>query len=161
MTAVVHTLKTGTATTLTTTGGSPANLSAVSAGDFDFRAGGTTNLFEQLLAKLELTCRWATTTGIVAGTIVADAYIVPWDMASAAAVAIDTTAGASYIPLPYRVGSFSAHKGSLATGTDFIFQTAAFELFPEKCSIYILNRSGQTITGNWTLKMLPASAQSN
>jgi hypothetical protein len=37
--------------------------------------------------------------------------------------------------------------------------TAPFDLFPALYTVYILNRSGQTIAANWTLKILPCEAQ--
>lgn len=151
------TLKTGTAVTVTSTGGSASNLSAISAGTVDFRSGGTTNLVEELSAFAELTCQWGTITGIAAGTVVGDLYLVP-ALDGTNYADIDSTGGASYIASNYRVGSFVSPK-ALSTATDYRFATAVFDLFPALYTVYILNRSGQTISANWTLKILPAEAQ--
>lgn len=150
-------LKTGTAVTITSSGGSTTTGTATSAGDIDLRSSGTANLIEELMAFLELTCQWATTTSIAAGTIVADVYLVP-KLDGTNAVDIDTTGGSSYIASNHRVGSFVSPK-ALSTATDYRFATAVFDLFPALYTVYILNRSGQTISANWTLKILPAEAQ--
>lgn len=150
-------LKTGTAVTVTTTGGSATNLSAVSAGDVDFRSGGTANLIEQMLAFAELKAQWSTVSGIAAGSLIADLYLVP-KLDGTNAVDIDTTGGASFIPSTFRVGSFMAAKQPTSS-TDARFATAVFELFPALYTAYIINRSGQTISANWTLKLLPAEGR--
>lgn len=150
-------LKTGTAVTVTSSGGSATSGSAASAGDVDFRGSGTANLIEQLMAFAELTCQWGTTTSIAGGTVVADLYLVP-KLDGTNAVDIDSTSGSSYIPSNFRVGSFVAPK-ALSTSTDYRFATAVFDLFPALYTAYIINRSGQTISSNWTLKLLAAEAQ--
>lgn len=161
MAAVVHTLKTGTATTITSGGTSLANLTAVSAGVIDLRAAGTTNLIEQISAYLELTSQWTTITNITAGVVVADAYLVP-SLDGTNYADVDTSSGASYIASDFYAGSFVAPK-QLVTVTNYRFATKPFDLFPGLYTVYVLNRSGQTMngSGNWTLKILPASAQSN
>ena len=151
------TLKTGTAVTVTSSGGSTTTGTATSAGDVDLRAAGTANLIEELMAFAELTAQWGTTTSIAAGTIIADLYLVP-KLDGTNAAAVDTTSGSSYIASNFRVGSFVSPK-ALSTSTDYRFATAVFDLFPALYTVYILNRSGQTISANWTLKILPAEAQ--
>lgn len=150
-------LKEQAVATVTSSGASTTNLSATSAGTIDMRTAGTTNLIENLVALAELTCQWGTTTNIAAGTIVADLYLVPV-MDGTNAADIDATAGASYIAANYRVGYFVSPK-TLSTSTDYRFVTAVFDVFPGKYTAYILNRSGQTISVNWTLKVVAARAQ--
>ena len=152
-------LKTGTAVTITSTGAALTTGTAVSAGTIDLRSGGTANLIEQLMAFLELTCQITTITGVIAGTIIADAYLVP-ALDGTNYVDVDTTGGASYIASNFRVGSFVSPK-QLVTLTTYRFATPIFDLFPALYSVYILNRSGETInaSGNWTLKILAAEAQ--
>lgn len=150
-------LQTGTAVTVTSTGASTTNLSATSAGTVDLRSGGMTNLIEQLQAIAELTCQWATITGIADGTIVADCYFVP-ALDGTNYASIDSAAGASYIPSNYRVGSFVAAPAPTAS-TNYRFALAPFDLFPALYTVYILNRSGQTISANWTLKLLADAAR--
>lgn len=152
------TLKSGTAASLTTTGSSMTNGSAALAAAVDFRTGGTTNLIEQLQAVVEVVCQWSTVTGIVAGTIVADVYFVPRNFADSADCDVDLTAGSSYIAPQYRVGSLTAPKAPTAS-TDATYQTAPFNLDPRKGKIYILNRSGQTISANWDATILAWAAQ--
>lgn len=141
--------------TLTTAGASLTTGSAGLAGQLDCRAAG--NAADMLNALLSLTAQWATVTGIAAGTTVADLYLVP-AIDGANFPDIDTTAGASYIPFTMRVGSLVASKIPTAA-TNALFQSAAIDLMPVLYNVYILNRSGQTISANWTLKALAAAAQ--
>ena len=150
-------LKTGTAVTVTSSGGSTTAGSATSAGDVDLRSGGTSNLIEQILGFAELTCQWATTTSIGAGTIVAVLYLVP-KLDGTNAADIDSSSGAAYISANYRVGSFIAPK-ALSTSTNYRFATPVFDLFPALYTVYLLNSSGQTVSANWTLKLLTARGQ--
>lgn len=150
-------LKTGTAVTVTSSGGSTSNGSATSAGTVDLRSGGTANLIEQLQAIAELTCQWGTVTGIVDGTIVADCYFVP-ALDGSNYASVDLTSGAAFIASNYRVGSFVAAPAPTAS-TNYRYATAPFDLFPALYTIYIINRSGQTISANWTLKLLACEAQ--
>lgn len=64
--------------TTTSSGSSLTNGSAGVANgtaNFDVRSGG--NFEEDRTAQFELICQWATVTGIVAGTIVAELYLLP------------------------------------------------------------------------------------
>ena len=151
-------LKTGTAVTITSTGGSTTNGSATSAGTIDLRAAGTANLIEELQAFMELTCQWATVTSIAAGTIAADVYLVPALDGTNYATVTAAGAGADYIASTMRVGSCVVTNTPTAA-TNYRYVTAPFDLFPALYTVYILNRSGQTISANWTLKILPCEAQ--
>lgn len=150
-------LLTGTAITVTSTGASTTNGSATSAGTVDLRSGGTTNLIEQLQAIAELTCQWSTITGIVDGTIAADCYFVP-ALDGTNYASIDSTSGSAFISSNYHVGSFVVAPAPTAS-TNYRYATAVFDLFPALYTVYILNRSGQTISANWTLKLLPSAAR--
>lgn len=142
--------------TITSTGASATTASAVSAGaDFDCRSGGGNP--EDLEARFELTCQWATVTGIVAQTVVAEFYLLP-KLDGTNLPDIDATGGASVLPASLYVSSFVATKTPTAT-TNARFQTGSILLFPTLYTPYILNRSGQTITANWTLKAVSARMQ--
>ncbi|WP_198116924.1 hypothetical protein [Massilia rhizosphaerae] len=108
-------------------------------------------------ALFTLTAQWATVTGIAAGTTVADLYLVP-AIDGSTFPDIDTTSGSSYVPFTMRVGSFVAPKAPSA-GTNMTFQSNSVDLFPVLYNVYIINRSGQTMSANWTLKALAAAAQ--
>lgn len=146
-----------TPVTITSSGSSVATATASSAGTIDLRASGTANLIENLVAFMELTCRFTTITNIIAGVLVAEAFLVP-ALDGTNYADVDTTSGASYIPNAYRVGTFTSHK-QLVTATDYRFATAPFELFPALYTAYVLFRAGQTVTANWTLKIAAARAQ--
>jgi hypothetical protein len=96
-------------------------------------------------------------TGIAAGTVIADLYLVP-AIDGTNFPDIDTTAGASVIPYTMLAGSFVAAK-TPGVSTNAVFQSAVADLMPVLYNVYILNRSGQTISANWTLKVLAAAAQ--
>lgn len=142
--------------TLTTTGGSTTNGTATAAGtDLDVRAAG--NAGDTFSGNFLLICQWSTVTGIVAGTIVADLYLVP-KIDGTNLPQIDTTSGSSFIPYVFRVGPFSAAKAPTTT-TDTYFALPNIDLQPLLYTAYILNRSGQTISANWSLKTVVAYAQ--
>lgn len=145
--------------TLTSTGASLTNGSAGSAGtDFDARsAGGTGNAEGDIEARFELTCQWATVTGITAGTIVAELFLVP-KLDGTNLPDVDTTSGSSRLPAGAFAAAFDATKAPTAN-TNARFITPLLEIFPALYTAYILNRSGQTISANWTLKVVPSQAQ--
>jgi hypothetical protein len=142
--------------TLTTTGASLTTGSAgVAATQLDCRASG--NAADMFTALFSLAAQWATVTGITAGTTIADIYLVP-AIDGSNFPDIDTTAGASYIPYPHRAGSFVAPK-TPATNTNMLFQSAPVDLLPVLYNVYLINRSGQTISANWTIKAVAVAAQ--
>jgi hypothetical protein len=149
-------LKEQAVVTLTSTGASLTTGSAGLAGtQLDCRAAG--NAADLFAALFSLTAQWATVTGIAAGTTIADLYLVP-AIDGTNFPDIDTTAGASYIAYPHRVGSFVAAKAPTAN-TNALFQSQPVDLMPVLYNVYIINRSGQTMSANWTLKALAAAAQ--
>jgi len=150
-------LKEQSVVTITSSGSSVATGTAVSAGTINMQAAGTSSLIENLRAFAELTCQFATITGITAGILVADLYFVP-AIDGTNYADVDTSSGVSYVTNNYRVGSFVAHK-QLVTATDYRFASAPFDLFPAKYTAYVLFRAGQTVTANWTLKLMAARAQ--
>lgn len=145
--------------TLTSTGASLTNLSAAAAGtDLDVRSAG--NAAEDFQGVFELTCQWGTVTGIAAGTVIGDLYLVP-KMDGTNLPQIDLTADGSYIPATYRVGSLIAAQAPTAN-TDTKFTTNPLDgvsLMPLLYTAHLLNRSGQTISANWTLKAITARDQ--
>lgn len=143
--------------TLTSTGASLTTGSSGLAGtQLDCRAAG--NAADFFTALLSLTAQWATVTGIAAGSTVADLYLVP-AIDGTNFPDVDTTTGTSYIPFTMRVGGgFVAPKAPTAA-TNMLFQSVAVDLMPVLYNVYIINRSGQTMSANWTLKALAAAAQ--
>lgn len=142
--------------TLTSTGASLTTGSAGLAGTtLDCRAAG--NAADMFSALFTLQAQFGTVTGIAAGTTIADLYLVP-AIDGTNFPDVDTTAGASYIPFTMRAGSFVAPK-AMTAATNMLFQSASVELMPVLYNVYILNRSGQTMSTNWTLKALAAAAQ--
>lgn len=142
--------------TLTSTGASLTSGSAGLAGtQLDCRNAG--NAADMLNALFSLTAQWSTVTGIAAGTTIADLYLVP-AIDGTNFPDVDTTSGASYIPYTMRAGSFVASKAP-GSATNMIFQSSVVDLMPALYNVYILNRSGQTMSTNWTLKALAAAAQ--
>ena len=133
-----------------------ASGSGALVGTLDCRAGG--NAPDMFAALFSLQVQWATVTGIAAGTSVADLYLVPV-LDGATVPDVDMTGGASYVPFQHRVGGpFVAAKAQTAA-TNALFQSGVVELMPVLYNVYIINRSGQTISSGWTLKALAAAAQ--
>ena len=145
-----------TGSTITSSGGSTSNGNATSAGagSLDLRSGGTTNAVEALCGYFELTAQWATVTSIAQGTIVADLFLVP-SIDGTNYATVDTT----YISPNLRFGQFVNALASPSTSTNYRFATGVGDLFPTLYTPYIINRSGQTISANWTLKFYFAIAQ--
>lgn len=149
--------KEGSAVTVTSTGGSTTNGSATSAGDIDLRSGGTANLIEPFEALFELTAQWATITSITGGVPIADVYLVP-KLDGTNAAAVDTTSGAGRCPQGSYADTIVCASAPTAN-TNMRFVTGIVKLFPLLYTVYIINRSGQTISANWTLKVVAARAQ--
>lgn len=141
--------------TIGTTAATLATGSAVLVGQLDARAGGA--LADLFIALFSLTAQWTTITGIAAGTTIADLYLVPV-IDGTSSPDVDLTAGASYIPYTMRAGSFVASKAPTAI-TNALFSSMPVDLFPTLYSVYILNRSGQTISTGAVLKAMGAAAQ--
>jgi hypothetical protein len=142
--------------TLTSTGSSLANGSAGSAGtDFDARAAG--NFADDMAAQFELTCQWATITGIVAGTVVAELYLVP-KLDGTNLPDVDLTAGTSRLPFAAFASAFEAQKAPTAN-TNARFVSTLVQFNPLLFTAYILNRSGQTMAVNWSLKAVGVQGQ--
>lgn len=144
--------------TLTTSGGSLTTGSAGAANgtaDFDARSGG--NFPDDLQAQFELVCQWATITSIVAGTIAAELYLVPL-LDGTNLPDVDTTSGSSRLPYAAYVGAFECTKAPTAnTNMRFVSGNIAFN--PLLLRPYILNKSGQTISANWSLKAVSVQGQ--
>lgn len=144
--------------TLTSTGASITSGSAAVANataDFDARSSG--NAPDDLQAQFELICQWATITGIVAGTVVAELYLLPI-LDGTNLPDIDLTSGSSRLPSASYACAFEATKApSASTNMRFVSPTVVFN--PVLMRPYILNRAGQTMAVNWTLKALSVQAQ--
>ena len=144
--------------TLTTTGASLATGSAGAANataDFDARSSG--NFPDDLQAQFELVCQWATITSIAAGTIAAELYLVPM-LDGTNLPDLNLTAGSSRLPYSCFAGIFECQKAPVAN-TDMRFVTGNIAFNPLLFTPYILNRSGQTISANWSLKAVSVQAQ--
>ena len=144
--------------TLTTTGASMTTGSAAVANataDFDARSSG--NFPDDLQAQFELVCQWATITGIVAGTIAGELYLVPI-LDGTNLPDVDLTAGLSRLPFTTYVGAFECTKAPTAA-TNMRFVTGNVTFNPTLMRPYILNRSGQTISANWSIKAVSVQGQ--
>jgi hypothetical protein len=153
-------LQEGAIQTITSTGAAATSGSAILAGTLDTRSVAAAATADMFAAMFSLTAQWATITGIAANTTIADLYLVP-AIDGTNFPDVDLTSGASFIAYPYRVGSFVASKAPTAN-TNMLFGTASMvpvELFPSLYNVYILNRSSQSISANWTLKAQAAGAQ--
>jgi hypothetical protein len=140
---------TQTAVTLTTAGASTADGTYGAAGtDLDVRSAGNASLLTD--ADFLLICQVATATGIVAGKVMADLYALP-KLDATNLPQIDTTSSSSYAPPNHRIGSFYAAKAP-STNTDTYFAITGVLLKPNLYTLAIINRCGQTISANWTLK---------
>jgi hypothetical protein len=144
--------------TLTTNGGSLTTGSAGAANgtaDFDARSSG--NFPDDLQAQFEFVCQWATITSIVAGTTAAELYLVPI-LDGTNLPDVDLTAGSSRIPYAAFVGVFECAKAPTAnTNMRFISCNVVFN--PTLMRPYIINRSGQTMSANWSLKAVSVQGQ--
>ena len=145
--------------TITSTGASTTNITATSAGTLDMRSGGTTGAVQPLSGYFELTAQWSTVTSIVSGTPVADLYLVPSADNGSNYATVDTTSGAGFIPSALRFGSFVNALASPSGSTNYRFATAFGDVYPDIYTVYIINRSGQTLSANWTLKFFPIEGQ--
>ena len=144
--------------TLTTTGASLTNSSAgLGNQTVDFDARSTGNAADDLQAQFELICQWATITSIVKDTTAADLYLIPV-LDGTNVPDVDTTAGTSALPYTAFVGSFVCVKAPTAN-TNMRFITPVIDISPRLYKPYILNRAGQTITANWSLKVVSDQAQ--
>jgi hypothetical protein len=137
-----------------------ASGSAVAAAtDLDVRAAG--NAADDFLAMFEFLCRWTTITGILAGVVAAELYLVPL-LDGTNLPDVDLTAGTSYVSSAGFVGNFICAKQAV-TATDMRFFLGPVALFPTKYRPYILNRSGQTATTtsgtSWQLRVVTAAGQ--
>lgn len=142
--------------TLTSTGASLTQGSAGAAGtDFDARAAG--NFADDMAAQFELICQWGTITGIVAGMVVADLYLIP-KLDGTNLPDLDTTSGASKLPFASYVGSFEAQK-TPAAATNARFTSPLVSFNPLLFTAYVVNKSGQTISANWSLKAVGVQGQ--
>lgn len=146
---------------IVTLSSSIASLTNNSAGaangtaDFDARSGG--NFADDRAAQFEWIVQWATVTGITAGTIVGELYLLP-ALDGTNFPDIDTTSGSSRLPVASFVGFFEATKAPTAnTNARFISPIVSFN--PLLFRPYIKNTSGQTTTANSTLKAVGVQDQ--
>jgi hypothetical protein len=141
---------------LVTSGSSLTSGTAVAAAtNFDARSSG--NAPDDFVAQFELVCQWATITGIVAGTIAAELYLLPI-LDGTNAPTVDTTGGSSRLPVASYAGAFECTKAPTAN-TNMRFVSPIVQFNPLLYTPYVLNRSGQTISSAWTLKAVSVQAQ--
>ena len=144
--------------TLTSTGLSIATGSAaVANATADFDARSTGNAPDDLQAQFTLQCQWATITGIVVNTVVAELYLLP-AIDGTNFPDVDLTASTSAIPGAAYAGAFVCAKAPSAN-TNMLFISPNISFNPMLLRPYIINRSGQTMTANWTLKAVSVQAQ--
>ena len=144
--------------TLTTTGASLTSGSAAVANataDFDARAAG--NFPDDFQAQFEFVCQWATVGSIAANTVSAELYLVPL-IDGTNLPDVDLTAGSSALPQAAFAGVFMCTKApAAATNMRFVSPTVQFNPFLMRP--YVLNRSGQIISANWSLKAVSVQGQ--
>ena len=144
--------------TLTSSGSSLTSGSAgVANGTADFDARSSGNFPDDLQAQFELICQWATVTGITKDTVVGDLYLLP-ALDGTNFPDIDTTSGSSALPWAAYACSFIAVKAP-SSNTNMRFIGPVVQFNPLLHRPYILNRSGQTIATNWTLKAVGVQGQ--
>ena len=152
-------LKEGTIATLEGNGGSLTTLTAVAADDatLDLRSGGLSGAVQNPLLQFELVCQWATITSIVKDTVATELYLLA-ALDGTNYPDVDTTGGASALPPQSYKGNFTCVKAPTAN-TNMRFNSPLLSLAPFLYKAYILNRSGQTISAGWTLKVMSARYQ--
>lgn len=123
--------------------------------DLDFRNSG--NAAEDFACVFELFCQWATITGIAAGTIIADIYLIPkLDGTNLPDLDLTTSTG---LPPQCLVGNFQAVKAPVAN-TNMRFVSNLVEgIHPMLYTVHLMNRSGQQIASGMTVKALSARVQ--
>jgi|SRR5208282_596021 len=138
---------------LVNNGGGIANATA----NLDVRSAG--NAAEMFTAGFELSAlQWTTITGVVAGTVVAELYLLPvLDGTNAPSISI-ANASTDYIPYNHLVGRFIMSFQAV-TVTNYRFAAVNVDLQPFLYTPYLINRSGQTFGANWTLKAVAAESQ--
>ena len=142
--------------TLVSSGSSLATGTAVAAAtNLDARSAG--NIDSDFQARFELVCQWATITSIVAGAIAAELYLLPI-LDGTNAPDVDTTSGTSRIQYSAFAGVFECPKAPTAN-TNMRFATGLISFDPMLYTPYVLNRSGQTISAAWTLKVFSSKGQ--
>lgn len=153
--------KEGTIATLEGNGASWSSGTALEANDatLDVRASGLSGVVQNLDAQCELVCQWATVTGIVAGVVIAELYLVP-ALDGTNYPDLDLTATTSFIPYPHYAGNFIASKAP-SSNTDMRCASPVVRLRPWLYKAYVLNRSGQTVSAGWTLKVMSARLQAS
>ncbi len=143
---------TSTLAALVQNGGGIANGTA----NLDVRAAG--NAAGCFSAVFQILVQWVTVTGIVAGTNVGDFYLLPsLDGTNYPDVSV-ANSSTDYISPNHYVGSFIAASSPI-TNTNLLLVTPQIDLLPLIYKPYIINRSGQTMTANAVVKVVPASAQ--
>lgn len=143
----------GTITTITSTGSGLANNSATLAGALDLRLGGSGNSIGDYDGIFDMTVQWSTITGIDKDTVVAEIYAVPSLDGGSTYPDVDTTAGASKFAQNYLVAYIVASR-TATSNTNMLMASTPAVFQALKYNIYVKNTSGQTMTANWTLRVL-------
>ncbi|MBI2801245.1 MAG: hypothetical protein HYX63_13370 [Gammaproteobacteria bacterium] len=139
-------IKFGALTAITT--GTPASISSAAfSAASDIAA--WTNADDAPLARFILKCQWATATGVANKSVILHAR----------AINIDSTFDA-VVPSANRldqIGVFNVYAA--ATATDYYFESTECTLPLLKTSqefeFYLENQTGQAISSNWALKIMP------
>src|SRR6266853_3703789 len=146
-------LKEGSIFTLESSGSSLTTGTAVAATNtFDARSGGSVGVVQNREAIFEFLCQWSSVTGISAGTVAAELYLLP-SVDGTNYPDVDTTGSTSFISYPAFACNFSCSKAPTGS-TNMRFHSPHIRIRPLLYKAYMLNRSGQTISATWTLKIL-------
>ncbi len=108
-----------------------------------------TNSDDVPYARFILMCQWATVTNVANRAIIIHARPINIDSTN------DAVAPSASRLMP--IGQFNVYAA--ATGTDYYFESSLCELpllkSAQEIEFYLENLTGQTISANWTLKIMP------
>lgn len=124
---------------------------------FDLRAAGLANIRQNLDFQFELVCQWVTITGVLLGVVAAELYCVP-ALDGTNFPDVDLTGTTSALPMATYLGNFTLDKQAV-TLTNMRIPSPVVRLRPFLYKPYILNRSGQTMSSGWTLKVFSSRFQ--
>lgn len=141
---------------LVTSGAALTNNSAVAAAtDLGVNAGG--NAAEDFISQFWLSVQWASVSGMTAGMIAAELYLVP-SQDGVVFPDVNLTGGSSRVPFATLAGVFELPLVP-AVNTNIRLVTRTVDLLPLLYRAYILNKSGQSFNTGWTLHGVSAAAQ--
>lgn len=144
--------------TLTTAGASVTSGSGTLAnGTADLDCRSTGNTPDDLQVQFILTAAWATITGLTAGTVIGELYLLP-SLDGTNFPEVDLTAGSSRFGYSAFACAFETPK-QLVAATSARFASPILNLHPVLYRPYMLFRGGQTVSANWSLVAVSAAGR--